>query len=62
MWGRGEHVRFVIARSACQQLGAYAASIFGLTSMSRHEANVTSMADIIEHDMGFWRIVWAWPV
>jgi hypothetical protein len=40
----------------------YVANIFGLTSMSRHDANATSMMDMIEHDMGIWRIVWAWSV
>jgi hypothetical protein len=50
------------ACSACHQPGVYVANIFGLTSMSRHDANVTSMMDMIEHDMGIWRIVWAWSV
>jgi hypothetical protein len=27
-----------------------------------HGADVSSMMDMIEHDMGIWRIVWACPV
>jgi hypothetical protein len=46
MSGLSSHVRFVIACSACHQPGAFAASISGLTSMSRPGEHVTGMIGI----------------